>query len=155
YPVLVRSDGSDERGWLSGSEPNTTYRVEFFASVLTGQTQDYLGSLDVTTDSAGQAAFDVPFAVSADRPNLTATATDPSGNTSEVSQPRRPITLDVPRTRLHQRDAGPITLSAFSGTAIVVNDPEGDPSPLEELTISVDSGTLKLSGGNGLTGSGS
>ena len=39
----------------------------------------------ITTDSQGQAVFDVPFSAPADLPYLTATATDPVGNTSEVS----------------------------------------------------------------------
>ena len=50
-----------------------------------GQAEDYLGSLEVTTDSQGQAVFDVPFTPPAGLPVVTATATDPEGNTSEVS----------------------------------------------------------------------
>ena len=39
----------------------------------------------MTTDGQGQAVFDVPFTPPAGLPIVTATATDPQGNTSEVS----------------------------------------------------------------------
>ena len=53
--------------------------------LLQGET--YLGTLPVTTDGAGNASFqiDVPLVLEAGQ-RVTATATDPSGNTSEFSQ---------------------------------------------------------------------
>jgi hypothetical protein len=47
----------------------------------------YLGSIQVTTDAAGHAAFDAQLNPVTERaPASSATATDPRGNTSEFSQ---------------------------------------------------------------------
>jgi hypothetical protein len=73
------------------SSPDTTYLLEFFANDAcdpsgNGEGQTFLGSADVTTDGSGSAAIqaDLP-APAAAGPVLTATATDPAGNTSEFS----------------------------------------------------------------------
>ena len=42
-----------------------------------GQAEVDLGSLEVTTDSQGQAVFDIPFTPPGDKPLVTGTATDP------------------------------------------------------------------------------
>ena len=94
FPVVVTTALGGLEGGLSGGTPETTYRIDLFASAGyspqgAGQAQDYLGSLDVTTDSQGQAVFDVPFTSPAGLPVVTATATDAHGNTSEVSALRR------------------------------------------------------------------
>ena len=88
-------------GWLGGSTPDTTYRIDVFASAGfatsgAGQAEVYLGSLEVTTDASGQAGFEVPYAPPPGLPVVTATATDPLGNTSEVSAVRR-ADLQAPR----------------------------------------------------------
>jgi hypothetical protein len=73
------------------SQPNLAYRVEFFAnppwdasSVAEGRY--YLGATTTTTDAGGNGAFSVllPVASSSDA-MVTATATDPAGNTSQFS----------------------------------------------------------------------
>ncbi|HEY5915460.1 MAG TPA: right-handed parallel beta-helix repeat-containing protein, partial [Verrucomicrobiae bacterium] len=96
YPVLTAASISE--GWLRiqgtlQSRPATVYRVEFFASSAWDplgipEGQVYLGSTTVNTDAAGNS--DISFSCSdpgwftaADV--LTATATDPAGNTSELS----------------------------------------------------------------------
>ncbi|MEX0879456.1 MAG: NosD domain-containing protein, partial [Thermoanaerobaculia bacterium] len=76
------------------SAPSTTYELDFFENpacpsfpreFVEGQT--YIGSGQVSTDGAGTGVFDVtiPAAV-APGARISATATDPSGNTSELSQ---------------------------------------------------------------------
>jgi hypothetical protein len=75
------------------SAPNTTFRFEFFENGACdpsgyGEGEVYLGWATWTTDAAGNASFTVFF----DPPVppghcVTATATDPNGNTSEFSQP--------------------------------------------------------------------
>ena len=73
---------------------STTFDLDFFANpacsnfpreFLEGQT--YLGTTPVTTDGSGNAAIDVTFPVATETGvRISATATDPEGNTSEFSQ---------------------------------------------------------------------
>ena len=73
------------------STPSTSFGIEFFYSELpdlsgSGEGQHYLGSGEVSTDIGGWATFviTVPGTIPA-ASFVTATATDPSGNTSEFS----------------------------------------------------------------------
>jgi Concanavalin A-like lectin/glucanases superfamily len=66
YPIITATADGGLKGWLGGSTPDTTFLVDLFASAAYspaggGEAQDYLGSLNVTTDSQGQAIFNVPF----------------------------------------------------------------------------------------------
>ena len=76
------------------SAASTTYDLEFFANgscldfprdFLEGET--FIGTTQVTTDGSGNATFDMTFPVSTPAgTRISATATDPAGNTSEFSQ---------------------------------------------------------------------
>ncbi|HYX20245.1 MAG TPA: S-layer homology domain-containing protein [Thermoanaerobaculia bacterium] len=76
------------------SSPSTTFDLDFYANpscsnfpreFLEGET--YLGSTQVTTDGSGHAAIDVVLPVATEAgARISATATDPAGNTSEFSQ---------------------------------------------------------------------
>ena len=119
-----------------------------------GEAQDYLGSLDLTTDSRGQAMFAVPFAPPPGLPIITATATDDEGNTSELSALRQGL-LDVPAGFVRVFPDQPTIFSASLGDALTWQDPEAGPlAPSWDTTLSVATGTLTLSGTDGLTGSG-
>jgi len=93
FPVLTSVTGGTStriQGTLN-STANTLYRLEFFASnacdpLGNGPGQSFIGYLDVTTDGNCNATFDVTYlyATVGGQP-VTATATDPSGNTSEFS----------------------------------------------------------------------
>ena len=91
YPVLssVKINGGSTTiiGTLN-SHANTIYRLEFFSNSMVdpsgfGEGQTFLGSSNVTTDGSGNVSFNVvvPQVAAA----VTATATDPNGNTSEFS----------------------------------------------------------------------
>ena len=73
------------------SRPGRTYRLEFFAGPFQddtgfGEGRDFLGFLDVTTDDNGNASFSATFPLASSVGlYVTATATDPDGNTSEFS----------------------------------------------------------------------
>ena len=160
FPIIVSTADSRLQGWLGGSTPDTTFRVDVYAGAGygtggSGEAQDYLGSLQVTTDSQGQAVFDVPFTPPAELPMITATATDPNGNTSEVSALRR-ASLQAPTQQVREVLPGqPLIFSAASGDGVALQDPDSGPlEPLWDLTLSVAAGTLTLSGTAGLTGSG-
>jgi hypothetical protein len=84
------------------SAPNTTYVIELFASTEAdpsghGEGEQFIGSISVTTNANGFAEFTAPTGVSTlvgdgRTAFLTATATDPDGNTSEFS-----LALEVER----------------------------------------------------------
>jgi hypothetical protein len=77
-------------GTLPGT-PNTTYTLNFYANTSKDSAglyegQIYLGSTQVTTDSTGHAGFSAVLnAPTTAGEAITATDTDPSGNTSEFS----------------------------------------------------------------------
>ncbi|HKH16824.1 MAG TPA: Calx-beta domain-containing protein [Solirubrobacteraceae bacterium] len=93
FPVLSNLTVGDTSTSVAGdldARPSTMYRIEFFGVSQcdpsgNGEGDSYLGSVDVNTDADGHAA------ISATRPGalaerfVTATATDPAGNTSEFS----------------------------------------------------------------------
>ena len=97
YPIVISAaptapSGTHVEGTLD-SAPSTTYTLDFYASpACEGRPQDftegllYLGSMDVATDGTGHAAFtaDLAFTIEVGQP-VTVTATDPNGNTSELS----------------------------------------------------------------------
>lgn len=94
FPVLTlaRSPGSTTvvQGSLA-SAPSTLYKVDFFWSSSCdpaghGEGEQYLGTADVTTDGAGDASFTATLTTASPLGSvITATATDPGGNTSELS----------------------------------------------------------------------
>jgi IPT/TIG domain/Right handed beta helix region/S-layer homology domain len=90
--LLPSGAGTHVQGVLH-STPSTEYTLDFYSNPACAprpraflQAKTYLGSALATTDGNGDAAFDVvvPGETAPGEP-VTATATDPSGNTSEVS----------------------------------------------------------------------
>ena len=94
FPVL----GTAERSWRGtvvtgslNSQPHKQYTIQLFASLSPdpsnhGEGMVYVGSTHVTTDANGDVAWD--FTVKTPVPagaSITATTTDPDGNTSEFS----------------------------------------------------------------------
>ncbi len=148
-PVIITTAAGGLEGWLRAGLPDAAYHLDFFASTSyaadgSGEAQEYLGSLDVTTDSQGQATFDVPFTAPDDLPIVTATATDPLGNTSPVSGLRTGI-LVAPAAGLRITAGQPLDFSAGSGATLALQDPEAGPlDPTWSLTISVPVGTLSF-----------
>ena len=90
-PAAPQGSGTHVQGTLN-SAAATTFDLDFYsicnlrpAELLEGRT--YIGSTQVTTDGSGNASFDVVLPVTIAAGELvTATATDPGGNTSEFSQ---------------------------------------------------------------------
>ena len=123
------------------SSPSTTYDLDFYESPsCTPRPRDllqsayYLGSSQVTTDGAGNAAFDVTLndPNAANLPPISVTATDPSGNTSEFSQ--NVIYASSPRsgapaggatvtlTGTHFLAGATVTFGGVAGTGVAVAD---------------------------------
>ncbi len=88
YPVITVATPSLVQGTLN-SIPNTSFRLEFFTNAACdpsgyGEGGTYLDNLVITTDGAGNAAFSTTLLINAGD-FLTATATSPTGSTSEFS----------------------------------------------------------------------
>ncbi len=94
FPVLNSANSNGITTSIQGtinSAPNTTFLIQFFANISCdpsgfGEGQTFIGSATVTTDSNCSASFTatLPVSVGADKV-ITATATDPTNNTSEFS----------------------------------------------------------------------
>lgn len=115
YPVLATARRSPAAGGteivtgILNSAPNTTYRIDLQYGVTCstpapgrGLAQYALMKSSVTTNAQGSAAFTVivPFPLSAQLPlgRISATATDPSGSTSEIGN----CVAEVPDDRLFE-----------------------------------------------------
>jgi uncharacterized repeat protein (TIGR01451 family) len=73
------------KGTFKGT-PSSKFRLEFFAGANPGDGRTYLGFANVNSDAGGSANIDLSFPVPAGAgPYITATATDPGGNTSEFA----------------------------------------------------------------------
>ncbi|RPJ32721.1 MAG: hypothetical protein EHM35_11215, partial [Planctomycetaceae bacterium] len=94
FPVLTQvipGPPNVRVGGVLDSTPNTTFTVQFFHQVACdvsghGEGDQLIGQTSVTTDGSGQASFVAIIPGSIPEGHVvTATATDPSGNTSEFS----------------------------------------------------------------------
>ena len=101
FPVLtsaVLGGGTTTVTGTLNSTPSTTFTIELFDSPSCdpsgfGEGATFAASTNVTTDAMGNASFSVvvPFGMTV----VTATATDPAGNTSEFSACAAPATLSI------------------------------------------------------------
>ena len=105
YPDLVVAAAFPSSFVAVGSlsaAPSTTYTIQLFGNPAAdpsgyGQGQYLLDTFSVTTDSSGVAAITVSIpAVSAGVRYVSATATDPDGNTSEFSADVPLVTVSTP-----------------------------------------------------------
>jgi hypothetical protein len=112
--VAVDAVNANIRGTLN-STPNTAFTLEFFSNqtcaVSEGKTP--LGTAGIVTNSSGIGQFNLvlPAAIPVDS-FVTATATDPAGNTSEISLCRR-------ASAIHSRISGRIADSGGNGLRFV------------------------------------
>jgi hypothetical protein len=121
FPVLATATSGGSSTTVGGtlsSRSNTTYRIEFFASATGdssgfGEGSRFLGAANVITNASGNATFTatLPVAVTAGQV-VTATATDPNGNTSEFSRTRTVAAAITTTTAFR-----PAARGAFSSTS--------------------------------------
>ncbi|HXI62728.1 MAG TPA: Calx-beta domain-containing protein, partial [Pyrinomonadaceae bacterium] len=123
FPVIssaLLSGGTTTVSGALNSTAGTQFRVEFFDSQSCdpstfGQGQVFIGSANVTTDGSGNATLNQTFSGPGVGEFITATATDPSGNTSEFSQCRQ---VSVPGTSVTlQFSAANYSVNENGGTA--------------------------------------
>ncbi len=93
FPLLTSATGNAGSVQITGSlnsQANTAYAIDFYANYAcdvstNGEGHQYLGSANVTTDAAGNASISATVSATLTGRYIAATATDPSGNTSEFS----------------------------------------------------------------------
>ncbi|MDB5320631.1 MAG: alkaline phosphatase [Phycisphaerales bacterium] len=112
-PQLIKAAADYTGTQLTGrldSKPNTTYHIEIFGGDTApgglSQAAATLGSFDVTTDAAGAALFQQVVPLYGVGRYLTATATDPAGNTSELAAPLVTLAASTVVTNTNARGAG-------------------------------------------------
>ena len=142
FPVLTSAVSTGGKVVIAGtlnSADSTSYIVQFFANVTAdpsgyGQGQIYLGQITVTTDASGNASFTATSKTSVPVGEfISATATDPSGDTSEFRQ-------DVTVSSGNASTAGP----AVSTTSFVASS--GSIAPLVVASSSAKASRSKASG---------
>jgi streptogramin lyase len=171
FPVLTTAfeDGAghtDITGTLTmATEPNTTFRIEFFANApdplnLPAEGQQYIGFVTATTNASGNASFSVSLNVTVPSNHvITATATDPNGNTSEfgaalqfsdtpLSNGLRQVSGGIPAgaqptSMVHAVD-GNFWFTEFGGNAIGRITPAGVVSQFSLASLGADTGPLDL-----------
>ncbi len=136
FPVLGSAvfvpDASDPKGTLTvdgtlAADPDSAYLVQVFADSTAdpsgyGQGQTVIASFDVITDGSGAAVFSDTFATGDLAGELiSATATDPSGNTSEFSQ-----------------DLSVISSSASTVSVPIVADPATEESLVQSAVSEIE-----------------
>ena len=137
FPVITGVTSAGGMTTASGtlnSTPSTTFELDFYTmtsynhyeNLGYGEGRTVLGSAAVMTDATGFASFSIPFATPAGGvPFISATATDPDGNTSEFAHDfgnDSPPTAVIGFTTLTVDEGVPVPFDA-SGSL----DPEGSP----------------------------
>ncbi|MCH8223489.1 MAG: fibronectin type III domain-containing protein, partial [Chloroflexi bacterium] len=143
FPVLTSAVTAANSTVVEGSlnsASSKTFKIEFFSNSACdpsghGEGEAFVGTMSVTTDGGGNAGFTATLSTIATPGHfLTATATDPEGNTSEFSRclriPREP---DPPTS---------LTAVAGEGQAMVSWTAPSDDggSPITEYTVTSDPG---------------
>ncbi len=106
FPIVVTTADGGLEGWLGGSTPDTTFRIDLFASAgyrprRRGRGAGLPRVAGGDDRRPGPGRLRRPVHPPAGLPVVTATATDPEGNTSEVSALRRAVleVADAVRSR--------------------------------------------------------
>lgn len=130
FPVLTwATTGSTVVSGTLNSLASTEFRIEFFYNEECdpagyGEGQEFLGSAQVTTDLAGDAAISVTFPVTIPAGSyVAATATDPNGNTSELSECR--IAIPENMIVISPTIGGQLTYTDTQTLTTTVEVPEG------------------------------
>jgi hypothetical protein len=146
FPVLNSATNTTVEGTLS-STANTTFILEFFSNTACdpsghGEGEMFIGSTMVMTGLDGTASFMATFSTRAPSNRfITATATDPNGNTSEFSPCLAVQGTNQPPNAVDDRVE--IDCITSCGTLIInvlANDSDPDSDPLTIIAVTQGSG---------------
>ncbi|HEX6625089.1 MAG TPA: Calx-beta domain-containing protein, partial [Pyrinomonadaceae bacterium] len=125
FPVLAMASSGGGTTNITGtlnSTANTTFDIDFFSNAAcdasgNGEGRTFLGSASVATDAAGNAAINAVLPVPTSGGEVvTATATDPAGNTSEFSPC---VAIAGPSAGTVQFDASAYTVAENATTVTI------------------------------------
>ena len=139
--VTATASGTTVIGTLN-STPNTAFTVQFFsnpaATAGDAQGETFLGQItNLTTDATGNASFNASLPASMEaNPIITATATDPAGNTSEFSTASTPAAPAPTTTNLTASTTIAVLGQPVTFTAIV--DASEQALATGDITFTVD-----------------
>ena len=151
HPVLLDAAASATTLAVGGrlsSAPNTRFAVDFYANAACdpvgyGEGERYLGTIEVLTDAAGDGHFHVNLPVTVvPGASVTATATDPAGNTSEFSACRAVEAEGAPVVRQVATQGAPDQLAVFFSEAVSKATAEAAANYSLSCGLSVVSATL-------------
>jgi len=143
FPVLTSVVSAGPSTTVTGSlnsTPNTTFSIEFFANTDCdpsgfGEGETFIGATTVATNGSGDASFVAVLPTNIGCRSVTATATDPDGNTSEFSNCKNeaPVaTCSVATTELWPPNHNLINV----GLSVVATD--NCPSPVVSIQVFSD-----------------
>ena len=141
FPVLTSSNGAAGGGVnIQGSlnsTANTTFTLDFFSNPScdisgNGEGQTFLGSASVSTNGAGNVTFNVTIIASATvGDSITATATNPQGNTSEFSA----CVIYGAADLAINKTASSATVVAGSNVTYTITLTNNGPDPASSVTV--------------------
>ena len=112
FPVLASANTAGAVEASLNSVPDQTYRLEFFSNTVAdpsgnGEGETFLGSAELTTDAGGDGVVSFSGPPLVEGRFISATATDPDGNTSEFS-----VVVEVVAAEEPTDDEDPVILTA-------------------------------------------
>ncbi|HEY3026764.1 MAG TPA: Ig-like domain-containing protein, partial [Pyrinomonadaceae bacterium] len=155
FPILnsaVNSGGVTTIQGTLNSTASTAFTIDFYSNSSCdasgyGEGQIFLGSTTVNTDGSCNANINVSLPVTlAPGAVVTATATDPQGNTSEFSQCAQAVGMNPPLANNDSFSTNEDTALNVAAPGVLLNDTDADPGTTltAQLFAGPSNGTLSL-----------
>ena len=150
FPLITSAQTNGSNILITGtlnSVASTAYTIEFFSNGSGTQARTYLGSTIASTSPSCAATFSASLATAvAVGQNITATATDPLGNTSEISAAVAAIV--APPTVTKSFNPTSIGVNGTSTITITLSNPSTNPSTGAAITDTYPAGLVNATPSN-------